>query len=259
MICAASRETAQPRGEAGAVARKKSEGKLEEIADAAITCFSELGIRRTQMADVAKAAGVSAGTVYLYVASKEALLHLAILKVCARPLTGLPLPLEDPGIIATVQIFAARVKEVRHWPSFDTALAPGAKVEMETLRAIGHELYDMLHEARRAIWLVDRCAREVPAFEQLHALDLRGRHRDQLAEIALKFAGAAGPPSPEQKLAARLAIETVAWAAMHRLRESATNAIAGLTENGARETAAESFAVILSTPSAPSQAARRNT
>lgn len=232
------------------MARKKTAAKLEEIAEAAITCFSELGIRRTQMADVAKAAGVSAGTLYLYVSSKEALLHLAILKVCARPLAGLSLPLEDPGIAATAETFAARVKEVRHWPSFDAALAPDARVDMEVLRNIGRELYAMLHDARRAIWLVDRCAREVPAFEQLHALDLRARHRNQLAEIALKFAGGSGAPTPEQKLSARLAIETVAWAAMHRLRETATNAIAGLGEDGASETAAESFAVILATAAA---------
>jgi 2-methylcitrate dehydratase PrpD len=54
-------------------------------------------------------------------------------------------------------------------------------------------------------------------------------------------------------LAARLAIETVAWAAMHRLRETATNDIAGLNEDGACATAAESFAVILATASRPSQ------
>ncbi|MBX3506809.1 MAG: TetR/AcrR family transcriptional regulator [Parvibaculum sp.] len=227
------------------MARKKTAVKLEDIAEAAIACFSELGLRRTQMADVAKAAGVSAGTLYLYVSSKEALLHLAILKVCARPLADLALPLADPGIAATAETFAARVKEVRHWPSFDAAAAPGARVDMDVLRNIGRELYDMLHDARRAIWLVDRCAKEVPAFERLHALDLRARHRDQLAGIAVKFAGSSDAPAPGQTLAARLAIETVAWAAMHRLRETATNEIAGLSEHDARETAASSFAVIL--------------
>lgn len=229
------------------MARKKTAVKLEDIAEAAIACFSEQGVRRTQMADVAKAAGVSAGTLYLYVSSKEALLHLAILKVCARPIETLPLPLADPGIAATVKIFAERAAEMRHWPSFDEALEPGARIDDGTLRQVGRELYDMLHEARRAIWLVDRCAREVPAFEQLHALDLRARHRDGLAAIALKAAGAAGSPSPGLTLAARLAIETVAWAAMHRLRESSTNTIAGLGAEEARETAAASFAVILAT------------
>jgi len=43
------------------VARKKTPQKVEDIAEAAIACFTDMGIRRTQMADVAKAAGVSAG------------------------------------------------------------------------------------------------------------------------------------------------------------------------------------------------------
>lgn len=224
---------------------KKPSDKTDAIAEAAIACFSDMGVRRTQMADVAKVAGVSVGTLYLYVASKEALFHLAILKVCARPLAELPLPLTDPGMEESAAIFAERAREVRHWPSLDDALITTAKPDTETLRQIGAELYDMLHEARRAIWLVDRCAQEIPAFEQLHALDLRAHHRDQIARVALAMRGRKGPPSPALSLAARLAIETVAWAAMHRVRESAANAIPGLTERQARETAAASFATIL--------------
>lgn len=227
------------------MARKKPSDKTEAIAEAAITCFSDLGIRRTQMADIAKVAGVSVGTLYLYVASKEALFHLAILKVCARPLTNLPLPLTDPGEEASAAIFADRVREVRHWPSLDEALTSATTPNTGTLHQIGVELYDMLHEARRAIWLVDRCAREISAFEQLHALDLRAYHRDQIARVALAVKGREGSPSPALRLAARLAIEAIAWTAMHRLRESAANAVPDLTEQQARETAATSFATIL--------------
>lgn len=225
--------------------RKKAPQKIEDIAEAAIACFTDMGIRRTQMADVAKAAGVSAGTLYLYVTSKEALFHLAILKVCARPLDGLALPLADPGMKATAETFAARISEVRNWPALDGALKPRARVDRDTLRRIGTELYDMLHEARRAIWLVDRCAPEIPAFEQMHAKDLRARHRDHLASAAMKAAGRKGAPSPALRLAARLGIEIIAWAAMHRLRESDANRIGGLSEADARETAAESFAATL--------------
>ncbi|MEQ8267865.1 MAG: helix-turn-helix domain-containing protein [Parvibaculum sp.] len=225
--------------------RKKTPQKVEDIAEAAIACFTYLGVKRTQMADVAKAAGVSTGTLYLYVTSKEALFHLAILKVCARPLEGLTLPLADPGMAATTAIFAARTAEVRHWPSLDNALKPHAAADEGTLRRIGEELHDMLHEARRAIWLVDRCSSEIPEFEQMHARDLRARHRDQLASVALKAANRKGTPSPALRLAARLGIEIVAWAAMHRLRESPANTIPGLSEADARETSAASFAATL--------------
>lgn len=225
--------------------RKKKTQKVEDIAEAAIACFTDLGVRRTQMADVAKAAGVSAGTLYLYVTSKEALFHLAVLKVCARPLDGLTLPLADPGMTTTAAIFAARTAEVRHWPALDNALKPGATVDGDTLRRIGEELHDMLSEARRAIWLVDRCSSEIPEFEQMHARDLRARHRDQIAGVALKAVNRKGPPSPALRLAARLGIEIVAWAAMHRMRESPVNYIPGLSETDARETSAESFAATL--------------
>ena len=227
------------------MARRKEPQKLEAIAEAAITCFTDLGIRRTQMADVAKAAGVSSGALYLYVSSKEALFHLAVLKVCARPLDDLDLPLADPGMKASVSVFSDRVAEIRHWPALDAALKPRASVTRETLAAIGRELYDMLHEGRRAIWLVDRCAAEIPEFEKLHAKDLRGEHRDRLPGLAMKALGRKGSPSPETRLAARLAIEAIAWGAMHRTRESAANAIHGLSEADARETSAEAFASTL--------------
>ncbi|WP_421863941.1 TetR/AcrR family transcriptional regulator [Parvibaculum sp.] len=77
------------------MARKKEPQKLEAIAEAAITCFTDLGIRRTQMADVARVAGVSSGALYLYVSSKEALFHLAILKVCG-PVPRQPRPSLSP-------------------------------------------------------------------------------------------------------------------------------------------------------------------
>ncbi len=227
------------------VARKKEPQKLEAIAEAAITCFTDLGIRRTQMADVAKAAGVSSGALYLYVSSKEALFHLAILKVCARPLEDLALPLADPGMAETVAVFTKRAAEIRHWPALDAAVKPKAKIGRETLREIGRELYDMLNDARRAIWLVDRCAAEIPEFEQLHARELRGSHRDKLASIAMKATGRKGAPDPATRLAARLAIEAIAWTAMHRMRESAANAIHGLSEVDAREASAEAFASTL--------------
>src|SRR5690554_6678250 len=118
------------------MARRKPSDKTEAIAEAAIACFTDLGIHRTQMADVAKAASVSVGTLYLYVASKEALFHLAILKVCARPLEDFALPLADPGMEETAAIFAARVNEVRHWPSLDEAVAAATTPDTETLRQI---------------------------------------------------------------------------------------------------------------------------
>jgi len=225
--------------------RRKAGNRLEDIAEAAVACFTDMGIKRTQMADVARAAGVSAGTLYLYVTSKEALFHLAILRVCGRPLDKLALPLADPGIGETVAVYAARGAEVANWPALRAALVPDARPGHETLVAIGGELYDMLHEARRAIWLLDHCAREIPAFDALLSTDMRGHYRDDIAAVALKTAGRTGAPNAAIRLAARLAIEIIAWAAMHRMKETPANLIAGLDEAGARKTATESFAAVV--------------
>ena len=225
--------------------RRKAENRLDDIAEAAVTCFTDMGIKRTQMADVARTAGVSAGTLYLYVTSKEALFHLAVLKVCGRPLDRLALPLADPGIEKTVAVYAARVAEVAEWPALQEALNPGAKPDRTTLATIGGELYDILHEARRAVWLLDHCAREVPEFDALLSTDMRSHYRDDIAAVALKVAGRPGAPDPATRLSARLAIEIIAWAAMHRMKETPANLIDGLDEAGARKTATEGFAAIL--------------
>lgn len=225
--------------------RRKAENRLADIAEAAVTCFTDMGIKRTQMADVARTAGVSAGTLYLYVTSKEALFHLAILRVCRRPLDRLALPLADPGIGETVAVYAARVAEVAEWPALREALTPGAQPDRATLAAIGGELYDMLHEARRAVWLLDHCAREVPEFDALLSTDMRSHYRDDIAAVAMKAAGRKEAPDTPMRLAARLAIEIIAWSAMHRMKETPANLIEGLTETDTRKTATESFAAIL--------------
>lgn len=53
---------------------KRTGDKRERILDAAVAVFAKTGFHSTRVADVAKAAGVADGTIYLYFASKEDLL-----------------------------------------------------------------------------------------------------------------------------------------------------------------------------------------
>lgn len=233
---------------------RKTENRLEDIAGAAVACFTANGIKRTQMADIARAAHVSTGTLYLYVTSKEALFHLAILRVCDRPIGKLTLPLANPGAAKTAAVVTARVNEVATLPSLRTALKPDARPDVAMLATIGGELYDILHDARRAIWLLDRCGPEIPELDRLHAEDIRGHYRDGIAAVALKVAGGKGQPSPELRLAARLANESIAFASMHRFRESPAHAIGGLSETQARSVAMQSFTAILMATASRGQA-----
>lgn len=71
---------------------KLREERRKEILEAAITLFARNGFTGTGVSDVAKAAGVSHGTVFLYFPSKEALFEAALLEPLAEaeePFMGL--------------------------------------------------------------------------------------------------------------------------------------------------------------------------
>ena len=58
--------------------RRRKEARPAELLDAALTLFVEKGFAATRSEEVAKAAGVSKGTLYLYFPSKEELLKAVI-------------------------------------------------------------------------------------------------------------------------------------------------------------------------------------
>lgn len=58
--------------------RRRKEARPSEIIDAAMALWSEKGFAATKLDDVAKAAGVAKGTIYLYFDSKEALFQSAM-------------------------------------------------------------------------------------------------------------------------------------------------------------------------------------
>ncbi|HJT05310.1 MAG TPA: helix-turn-helix domain-containing protein, partial [Stellaceae bacterium] len=53
--------------------RRRKEARPAEILDAALACFAERGFAATRLDDVAKRAGVTKGTLYLYFPNKEEL------------------------------------------------------------------------------------------------------------------------------------------------------------------------------------------
>lgn len=58
--------------------RRRSRDRPDEILDAALRLFTERGFAATKVEDVAAAAGLSKGAVYLYFSSKEALLEALV-------------------------------------------------------------------------------------------------------------------------------------------------------------------------------------
>lgn len=58
--------------------RRRKEARPEEILEAALELFAEKGYASTRMDDVAKKAGISKGTLYLYFNNKEDIFHSVI-------------------------------------------------------------------------------------------------------------------------------------------------------------------------------------
>jgi AcrR family transcriptional regulator len=62
---------------------RRKEERAPEILEAALACFAEKGFAGTRMDDIAKRAGITKGTIYLYFESKE-----AVFKALARQSIG---------------------------------------------------------------------------------------------------------------------------------------------------------------------------
>lgn len=72
--------------------RRRADQRPDEVLDAALSLFVEQGYAHTSVAQIAKAAGISKGAVYLYFPSKQALLEglvqRAVAPVADRALAG---------------------------------------------------------------------------------------------------------------------------------------------------------------------------
>ena len=69
--------------------RRRPQDRPDEILDAAMQVFAERGLAGARVEDIAEAAGVSKGTVYLYFKGKEELFKEAVRRQVGRTLEGL--------------------------------------------------------------------------------------------------------------------------------------------------------------------------
>ncbi|MBW2244815.1 MAG: TetR/AcrR family transcriptional regulator [Deltaproteobacteria bacterium] len=201
------------------MARKRPEGRLAALAEAALSQFSQRGYRRAQVADVAAELGLSPGTVYGSVASKEALFDLAVRAAFDERLPESDGPVAEPPLEALVERVNRLMRDRMQTPEIVRAVkrqrAPAdVRGELETLV---REQYDLVARNRRAIRLLDRCAADWPALAELYHRGARGGlNRRWERYLARRIETGALPPVPDTAIAGRLVIETIAWFAMHR-------------------------------------------
>ena len=236
--------------------------RFDDLIRAATSVFLEQGYRRTQVADVAARMGVSKGSVYTYVESKEALFD-QVLRHADRPGAielpeSLPVPTPAPG--ATLDVVRTRLAEEGALPSLAAALSRArvADVRVE-LEALLGELYDALARHRTAIELLDRCA---PDYPELAKVWYRGGREGALALLArylgARARGGALRRFEDRAVVARIVLETLVVWAVHRHWDPAPQAV---DEAAARRTVLDFVTSALLNPARtrprrPSHAAR---
>jgi AcrR family transcriptional regulator len=241
MSKAAVQEIPRPRGRPRA---QSGPERFVRIAEAAITCFSELGYRRTQVADIARQMGVAAGTLYLSAESKEALLHLAVMRLCGAPFDDLPAPFPAPPMAETANLLRARIVERGRWDKLTALLASDAVPTEADFAEIGREVYDRLAAEVRTILLIDRCSLDIPELAEVHRDELRGAFIVSLVRL-MERRGTGS--RAEAVIAARNALEMTTWAAIHRHRHDRLHAdgLMPADEVQIRTVTARCFAAIL--------------
>ena len=191
--------------------------RLASLATAATEMFGRLGYRGTRTADVAARAGMSAGSLFTYVESKEALFHLVFVSALdlLPEAPELPLPTPQPG--ETAALFAGALRDGQ--PSgLQAALAGGEPADVAAeLRGIIGELYDTIAWAWPVLAVVERCSAEMPDLEAVWFGGGRGGIYTDLAEY-LRERTATGRlrPVPDFPVTARVIGELATWFAWHR-------------------------------------------
>jgi AcrR family transcriptional regulator len=194
--------------------------RLGEILEAAVQVFLVRSYRRAQMADVASEMGVSPGTLYNYVESKEALFHL-IVEGCFRddppelPAT-FPVPTPPPG--ATLESLRRRLGDGVDLPKLDAALRTKRVADARAeLTGIIREHYAAVSRNRRGIVLVERSAQDWPELAEVFFAGRRSSLKRLERYLDARMCAGLLRDVPDRAACARLINETIAWFAMHRL------------------------------------------
>ena len=200
--------------------RSRAAGRLDALVEVAAAAFGRQGYRRTQMADVARALGVSAGALYGYVESKEALFDLVVQRAFEGESSTppeLPVPTPERGeLLAHVRRRLGRRAQHRWLEAALASDAPPADAAAEVAGVVG-ELFDYLSRHHRGLAVLERCAADRPELAELYFGRSRRGLFDRL-ERWIRLRGEQGVfrDVPDVEAAARLLVEGVAYGAWKR-------------------------------------------
>jgi len=194
--------------------------RLANITGAANASFGRLGYLRTHMADVAAEAGISSGSIYNYVESKEALFHLVIATGFGL-LEDLPnLPLPTPRFESTLCMIDAGLRRNSTTPILSAALEIDDPANpVAELDAVINELYEMMRSLSRVLPAIEKCAIDLPDLDKMYF----GRGRPQLINHLSKYVTKRSKSghfveSPDVAITTQIILEIVAWFTWKRFK-----------------------------------------
>jgi AcrR family transcriptional regulator len=197
--------------------RSRPPDRLRDIVDAATRVFLANGYKRTLMSDVAAELELSAGTLYRYVESKEALFHLCVLPDVELPPTPPPVP--TPRLEETLDAVRARLGNALTFERLararrDPAPPDGALAELHEILL---EHYRQVESVHVTLALVERSADDLPGLRDLFYVEGRRRLTEDLADHLRQQMAAGGlRPVDDPMATALLFRESLAWFAYHR-------------------------------------------
>ena len=146
------------------MARVAPPDRLEKLLVVAASAFVRVGFRLTQMDDIADSLGVSKGTVYRYVDSKETLLGAVLMYVDRLEALPAKLPLTALSLTNIADDVASVLADALDESRLSATVAELTRVEDagDEVEALALDLFVTMARNRTAIMVLDRCAAELP-------------------------------------------------------------------------------------------------
>jgi AcrR family transcriptional regulator len=192
------------------VARSSADERMDAVIDAATRVFATRGYRRTQMADIAAELGVSAGNLYNYVESKDALFHACLVAASPAPTKGRK--------TSTRKVIRDGLAEIREGSALGRALDREVPDDIvaELAEVIG-DFYDRTAASRWFQALVERSADDLPELFDEFFVKMRRPSLDDLTTyLERRIASGHLRPVPDVATTARLVNEAQSWFARRR-------------------------------------------
>lgn len=205
------------------MARTRPPDFMDRLVEAGLEVFGRKGLRAARMSDVARELGVSQGTLYNYVESKEALFGLLVERGADSGPVELPsnLPVAAPAPATLRRRLERRMQENFGLPRLEAALAGRTTDDPRSeLTAIIEELFARTEATRGPADALERSAQDLPELFQTFFLGFRRRLFERYTQyVAARVESGVFRSDADPRVAARFLVEVVTFFARHRHRD----------------------------------------